>query len=213
MSIFPVQLTTSRIGNLTRLILSLAKCDGDSYMHTSSVDRNRNICINTLECDLLHIELHTIKIPPAEILKIHQLAKTAALVSDNITRRFTKISALFVSDTLLVVRNTSLRPFRPAGFKLNNFNFRSVKQMYQLYVNKEVVLPYVPTTDSTLVFSEATVLLLLSYIWPYSTEIQLFYQAPLCVLFRVRVCILSTSATCFLYYLTLSARKIATLTT
>ena len=30
-SIFPVQLTTSRIGNLTRLILSLAICDDHTY--------------------------------------------------------------------------------------------------------------------------------------------------------------------------------------
>ena len=31
---FPVQLTTSRIGNLTRLILTLAIRDDHSYMHT-----------------------------------------------------------------------------------------------------------------------------------------------------------------------------------
>ena len=29
---FPVQLTTSRIDNLTRLIFTLAKCDGHTYM-------------------------------------------------------------------------------------------------------------------------------------------------------------------------------------
>ena len=32
--IFPVQLTTSRIGNLTRLILTLARCDDHTYIHT-----------------------------------------------------------------------------------------------------------------------------------------------------------------------------------
>ena len=31
---FPVQLTTSRIGNLTRLILTLALCDDHTYIHT-----------------------------------------------------------------------------------------------------------------------------------------------------------------------------------
>ena len=31
--IFPVQLTTSRIGNLTRLILTLAICDDHTYIH------------------------------------------------------------------------------------------------------------------------------------------------------------------------------------
>ena len=30
--IFPVQLTTSRIGNLTRLILTLDKCDDHTYI-------------------------------------------------------------------------------------------------------------------------------------------------------------------------------------
>ena len=33
MFIFPVQLTTSRIGSLTRLILTLAICDGHTYIH------------------------------------------------------------------------------------------------------------------------------------------------------------------------------------
>ena len=33
MSIFSVQLTTSRIGNLTRLILVLAICDDYTYLH------------------------------------------------------------------------------------------------------------------------------------------------------------------------------------
>ena len=32
--IFPVQLTTSRIGNLTRLILIIATCDDYAYIHT-----------------------------------------------------------------------------------------------------------------------------------------------------------------------------------
>ena len=32
--IFPVQLTTSRIGNLTRLILTLAVCGDHTYIHT-----------------------------------------------------------------------------------------------------------------------------------------------------------------------------------
>ena len=32
--IFPVQLTTSRIGNLTRLILTLAICDDHTYIYT-----------------------------------------------------------------------------------------------------------------------------------------------------------------------------------
>ena len=32
--IFPVQLTTSRIGNLTRLILTLAICDAHTYIPT-----------------------------------------------------------------------------------------------------------------------------------------------------------------------------------
>ena len=32
--IFPVQLTTRRIGNLTRLILTLAICDNHTYIHT-----------------------------------------------------------------------------------------------------------------------------------------------------------------------------------
>ena len=32
--IFPVQLTTSRIGNLTRLILTLATYDHHTYKHT-----------------------------------------------------------------------------------------------------------------------------------------------------------------------------------
>ena len=32
--IFPVQLTTSRIGNLTRLILTLAICDDHIYIQT-----------------------------------------------------------------------------------------------------------------------------------------------------------------------------------
>ena len=31
---FPVQPTTSRIGNLTRLILTLAICDHHTYIHT-----------------------------------------------------------------------------------------------------------------------------------------------------------------------------------
>ena len=31
---FLLQLTTSRIGNLTRLILTLAICDDNTYMHT-----------------------------------------------------------------------------------------------------------------------------------------------------------------------------------
>ena len=31
--IFPVQLTTSRIGNLTRLILTLAVCEEHTYIH------------------------------------------------------------------------------------------------------------------------------------------------------------------------------------
>ena len=31
--IFPVQLTTSRIGNLTRLIHTLAICDDPTYIH------------------------------------------------------------------------------------------------------------------------------------------------------------------------------------
>ena len=31
---FPVQLTTSRIGNLTRLVLTLAICDDHTYTHT-----------------------------------------------------------------------------------------------------------------------------------------------------------------------------------
>ena len=34
MFIFLVQLTTSRIGNLTRLILTLATCDDHTYIHT-----------------------------------------------------------------------------------------------------------------------------------------------------------------------------------
>ena len=33
-NIFPVQLTTSRIGNLTLLILTLATCDDLRYIHT-----------------------------------------------------------------------------------------------------------------------------------------------------------------------------------
>ena len=32
--IFPVQVTTSRIDNLTRLILTLAICNDDTYIHT-----------------------------------------------------------------------------------------------------------------------------------------------------------------------------------
>ena len=36
--IFPVQLTTSRIGNLPRLILSLATCDDYTYIHTETQD-------------------------------------------------------------------------------------------------------------------------------------------------------------------------------
>ena len=32
MFIFPVQLTTSRMGSLTRLILTLAMCDDHTYM-------------------------------------------------------------------------------------------------------------------------------------------------------------------------------------
>ena len=32
--IFPVELTTSRIGILTRLILTLAICDDHTYIHT-----------------------------------------------------------------------------------------------------------------------------------------------------------------------------------
>ena len=35
--IFPVQLTTSRIGNLTRLIHTLAICDDHTYIHTYPV--------------------------------------------------------------------------------------------------------------------------------------------------------------------------------
>ena len=35
--IFPVQLTTSRIGNLTRLILTLAICDDHTYILLSVV--------------------------------------------------------------------------------------------------------------------------------------------------------------------------------
>ena len=36
--IFPVQLTTSRIGNLTYLVdISLAICDGHTYTHTSYI--------------------------------------------------------------------------------------------------------------------------------------------------------------------------------
>ena len=34
-NIFPVQLTTSRIGNLTWLILTLAICDDHIYIHTT----------------------------------------------------------------------------------------------------------------------------------------------------------------------------------
>ena len=34
MFIFPVQLTTSRIGNLTRLILTFAICDDHTCIHT-----------------------------------------------------------------------------------------------------------------------------------------------------------------------------------
>ena len=33
--LFPVQLTTSRIGNLTRLIYTLAVCDDHTYIHTT----------------------------------------------------------------------------------------------------------------------------------------------------------------------------------
>ena len=35
--IFPVQLTTSRIGNLTRLILTLATCDDYTYIHDTII--------------------------------------------------------------------------------------------------------------------------------------------------------------------------------
>ena len=35
--IFPVQLTTSRIGNLTSLVLTLARCD-DHMLHTSTLN-------------------------------------------------------------------------------------------------------------------------------------------------------------------------------
>ena len=35
--IFPVQLITSRFGNLTRLILILAICDDHAYIHTAGV--------------------------------------------------------------------------------------------------------------------------------------------------------------------------------
>ena len=34
--IFPVQLTTSRIGNLTRLILTLAICDDHAFIYIST---------------------------------------------------------------------------------------------------------------------------------------------------------------------------------
>ena len=34
--IFPVQLTTSRIGNRTRLILTLATYDDDTYIHAGT---------------------------------------------------------------------------------------------------------------------------------------------------------------------------------
>ena len=39
-SFFPVQLTTSRIGNLTRLILTLAICDGHTYMLQAAEHHN-----------------------------------------------------------------------------------------------------------------------------------------------------------------------------
>ena len=35
--IFPVQLAKSRIGNLTRLILSLVICDDHTYIHTATL--------------------------------------------------------------------------------------------------------------------------------------------------------------------------------
>ena len=38
--IFPVELTTSRIGNLTRLILTLAICDDYTYISGHSLKRN-----------------------------------------------------------------------------------------------------------------------------------------------------------------------------
>ena len=37
MFLFPVQLTTSRIGNLTRLIHTLAICDDHTYIHNGIV--------------------------------------------------------------------------------------------------------------------------------------------------------------------------------
>ena len=36
-SFFPVQLTTTRIGNLTRLILTLALCDDHTYIHDKEI--------------------------------------------------------------------------------------------------------------------------------------------------------------------------------
>ena len=36
-NIFPVQLTTSRIGNLTRLILALAICDDHTYIPANNI--------------------------------------------------------------------------------------------------------------------------------------------------------------------------------
>ena len=40
--IFPVQLTTSRIGNLTRLILTLAICDDHTYIHGTPQQRKND---------------------------------------------------------------------------------------------------------------------------------------------------------------------------
>ena len=45
-SIFPVQLTTSRIDSLTRLILTLAMCDDHAYMQKN---RNKNFQCHSLE--------------------------------------------------------------------------------------------------------------------------------------------------------------------
>ena len=39
MFIFPVQLTTSRIGNLTRLILTLVICDDHTYKHVTTTGK------------------------------------------------------------------------------------------------------------------------------------------------------------------------------
>ena len=52
-SIFTVQLTTSRIGNLTRLILTLAIFDDHAYIHTYTTPRRDSFVAIVLPWNLI----------------------------------------------------------------------------------------------------------------------------------------------------------------